>query len=414
MAQPLTKDEFYARHEAYFQQIGFDTQFAGGIYYLISLGDNDKLEYETKDDFVIYRSDGKKTITEYYQVKHTKDGDKNMTDADGDFWKSIDNWITPYSLSTPTEKKTYFIEARFFILTNKQPNNFLNTLAEQLQNGEIELDVIKSELSSRCKADPGYKEIAEKLLAIGDAPMRQFLMKLKIQYFEDFIKDMYNHFLQTYFNAIRSDQVVKLLIGELFDYKQHCDGNFAFTGHDFRQKYKDILEMVSYTADDLIMDGYVEEVAIPNDFADMMLVKQLAKIDAIATPPRVDDIFLSDYLTKFYQFQNALQAFVKIQLVTPEREKKLDEAAFDKWFSIFKTQQDSIIQKDRDGKKLTDNEQKKAGRSTLNAVMSAELKVTRLNIDQGFANGWFLTMSNYSKPRVAWHYEYCKKYILTK
>lgn len=412
MAQPLTKDEFYARHEAYFQQIGFDTQFAGGIYYLISLGDNDKLEYETKDDFVIYRSDGKKTITEYFQVKHTKDGDKNMTDADGDFWKSIDNWITPYSLSTPTEKKTYFIEARFFILTNKQPNNFLNTLAEQLQNGEIELDVIKSELSSRCKADPGYKEIAEKLLAIGDTPMRQFLMKLKIQYFEDFIKDMYAHFVKTHFNAIRSDQIVKQLIGELFDYKQHCKGKFSFTGHEFCQKYKNILEQVSLTAEFLTMDGYDEEIAVPDDFADMMMVKQLAKIDAIATPPRVDDIYLSDYLTKFYQFQNALQAFVKIQLVTPEREKKIDKAAFNKWFSIFKTQQDSIIQKDIDGKRLTDNEQKKAGRSTLNAVMSAELKVTHLNIDIGFANGWFLTMSNYAKPRVAWHYEYCKKYIL--
>lgn len=414
MAQPLTKDEFYARHEAYFQQIGFDTQFAGGIYYLISLGENDKLEYETKDDFVIYRSDGKKTITEYYQVKHTKNNDKNMTDADDDFWKSIDNWITPYNLSSPDEKKTYYTEAKFIILTNKHPNNYLNTLAEQLQNGEIELDAIKTELKSRCEKNPGYKEIAEKLLAIGDIPMRQFLMKLKIQYFEDFIEEMYGQFLQRYFNAVRSDQIVKQLIGELFDYKQHCKGKFSFTGHEFCQKYKNILEQVSLTDEFLTMDGYMEDVAIPDDFADMMLVKQLAKIDAIQNPPNVDDLYLMDYLTKFYQFQNALQDFVKIQLVTPEREKKIDEAAFDKWFSIFKTQQDSIIQKDRLGKKLTDNEQKKAGRSTLNAVMSAELKVTRLNIDQGFANGWFLTMSNYAKPRVAWHYGYCKKYILTK
>lgn len=414
MAKPLTKEEFYERHQAYFQQIGFDVQFAGGIYYLFSLGDTDKLEYETKDDFVIYRVKNGKTITEYYQVKHTNNVGTNMTDGDDDFWKSIDNWLTPYELSSAEEKSTYFKESEFIILTNKLPKNFLNNLAEQLRNGDIELDVIKADLQDAIKFDPGYKSIAEKLLSLGDITMRQFLMKLRIQYFEDFIKDMYACFLQIYFNAVRSDQIVKQLIGALFDYKQHCGGKFSFTGHEFRQKYKTILEQVSLTDEYLTMDGYLEDVAIPKDFANLMVVKQLAQVNAIQNPPSVDDIYLMDYLSKFYQFQNALQDFVKIQLVTPEREKIIDKIALDKWFNIFKTNQDSIIQKDMQGVKITENEQKKAGRLTLYDVMNTELNITRLKTDMGFSNGWFLSMSNEDSPRIVWHFELYKKYIMKK
>lgn len=416
MLKPITKEDFYTQHSAYFQQIGFDVQFAGCIYYLISLGETDRLEYETKDDFVIYRMVNGKQIIEYYQVKHTKEDDKNMTDADGDFWKSVDNWLSIYNLSTEEEKKTYFKDARFIILTNKTPNNFLNTLAIQLREGTIELEVIKTILKKTLKANPdiSYKDTAQKLLKLGDLHMRQFLMKLEIIYFEDFIKDMYDHFVKTYFNAVRSDQIVRNLVGELWIYKQKCAGNFSFKGSEFRQKYKSILEQVSFDDDDLTMDGYEEEVSIPDSFADLMLVKQLAMIDAIDTPPSTEDFYLTDYLTKFYQFRNAMQVFEKIQLVTPERKNKINKEAFNKFVTLFNTHQDSIIQKDRQGIALEEDEQKAAGRATLNAVMDTTIAVPRLNIDRGFSNGWFLSMSNEEKPRVTWHYAFYKKYIKNK
>lgn len=416
MLKPLTKEEFYTQHSAYFQQIGFDVQFAGGIYYLISLGDTDCLEYETKDDFVIYRTVNGKRMTEYYQVKHTKEDDKNMTDADGDFWKSVDNWLSIYNLSIEEEKKNYFKDGHFIILTNKTPKNYLYTLACQLQEGTIELDAIKSTLHNTLKAKPdtSYKDIAQKLLRLGDLPMRQFLMKLEIKHFEDFIKDLYVHFVQTHYNAVRSDQIVRNLVGELWMYKKTCSGKFSFTGSEFRQKYKSILEQVSLDDDDLTMDGYEEDVSIPDCFADLMLVKQLVMIDAIDTPPSTEDFYLTGYLTKFYQFRNAMQDFEKIQLVTPERKNKINKEAFNKYIALFNTHQDSIIQKDRHDIALEEDEQKAAGRATLNAVMDTTIAVPKLNIDRGFSNGWFLSMSNEKKPRVAWHYAFYKKYITNK
>lgn len=415
MAKPLTKDEFYKQHSAYFQQIGFDVQFAGCMYYLISLGDTDTLEYETKEDFVVYRAENGEKITEYFQVKHTKNDGANMTDGDDDFWKSIDNWIEAYKLHAPDEKKNYFTKARFIILTNKQPANYLNAMAKQLQDGEIQLDTINTELNNRINTDPGYKPIAEKLLALGDKPMREFLMKLQIRHFDDFIKDMYAHFVERNYDAPRSDQIVKQLIGELFEYKNTCGGKFSFTGQQFRQRFKSILELVNLSDDNLTMEEYAEQrPAIPDDFTDLMMVKQLAMVGAIQTPPRMEDVYLMSYLAKFYQFQNALHDFVRIHLITPEREKKIDNAAFEKWFDIFKQQQDALIQKDFNGQAASEDEQKQAGRATLNATMDAELKVNRLTIDKRFANGWFLTMSNDDPPRVAWHYDLCKKHILNK
>jgi hypothetical protein len=142
MGKPLTKEEFINRHSAYFQQIGFDVQFAGCMYYLLGLRMNDRLDYEREDDFVIHRSEQNKEIIEYYQVKHTKDIDAKMTDADSDFWKTIDNWITTYNLSTIEEKKLFFTNGRFIILTNKRDNNFFYTEIKKLIDGSILIDDI--------------------------------------------------------------------------------------------------------------------------------------------------------------------------------------------------------------------------------------------------------------------------------
>ena len=225
---------------------------------------------------------------------------------------------------------------------------------------------------------------------------------------------MYWHFVQTHFESPRSDQIVKNLVGSMWIYKQKCDGKFSFTGKEFRQQFKSILEQVTLNEDYLTMDGYDDGIHIPDNFADLMLVKQLAMVDAIETPPNTDDSDLLDYLTKFYQFQNAMQDFEKIQLITPERQKQIDKEAIDKYRTLFRTHQDSIIQKDRGGVPLDEDEQKRQGRATLNAVMDTTLNVTRLRIDRGFSNGWYLSLSNEDKPRVAWHYSFYKQFIKPK
>ena len=138
------------------------------------------------------------------------------------------------------------------------------------------------------------------------------------------------------------------------------------------------------------------------------------EIDAVDTPLSTEDPSLMDYLTSFYQFQNAFQDFERIQILTATREKMIDQAAYKKWYNLFKTHQDSIIDKDRKGLAQDEDEQKAAGRATLNALMAAPLAVNRLAIDQGFTNGWFLSMSNQEPPRIMWHFQTYKKYSRKK
>ena len=120
MGAPVTKEEFISRHSAYFQGIGFDVQYAAFIYYTLDLGYEDIIHYEREDDFVIDRIRDGKIIKEYYQVKHSKEEGAKMTNADSDFWKTIDNWIELYNLSKTEEKDRFFIEGKFVILTNKK------------------------------------------------------------------------------------------------------------------------------------------------------------------------------------------------------------------------------------------------------------------------------------------------------
>lgn len=53
MSKALTKEQFIKAHSAYFQQIGFDVQFAGCMYYLLGLGLEDRLDYEREGNWLL-------------------------------------------------------------------------------------------------------------------------------------------------------------------------------------------------------------------------------------------------------------------------------------------------------------------------------------------------------------------------
>ena len=135
MGLPVSTEEFISRHSAYFQAKGFDVQYAAFIYYMLDLGYEDVIRYESEDDFVIDRMCDGKIEKEYYQVKHSKDKNAKMTDADSDFWKTIDNWVELYNVSETEEKDRFFIDGKFIILTNKIVDNKFYTSFEKLQNG---------------------------------------------------------------------------------------------------------------------------------------------------------------------------------------------------------------------------------------------------------------------------------------
>lgn len=408
MAKALTKEKFIENHSAYFQQIGFDHQFAGCMYYLLDLALEDRLCYERDDDFVIYRKENGKTITEYYQVKHSAQVGKKMTDADSDFWKTIDNWISLYELSTPSEQKIFFTRGRFVIITNKEPDNFLYSLIEKLNLGIVEIDAILLALDDQLKKAPSYSDTMNKLKSLGRQKLNEFLHEVEIKYLGGFVQDMYQHFLDIYQAPTKADQIVKRLIGELWAYKLECNSKFVFTGNDFKRKYKHLFELV--TDEDLTLEGFeAEEYAPTEDYVKMPMIKQLQSVDAISTPIDTSEYDFSNYIQLFCRFMSAFLSFQRTQLMTSRLEEKINKSAFLQWNRLFNLHSSHLKSKDRRGQAISDEEKLKAGQDVLNNVMLDKIPVEGYKINEDFSNGWYLRMSN--KLKIVWHFDWYKKYI---
>lgn len=313
MAKALTKEKFIENHSAYFQQIGFDHQFAGCMYYFLDLALEDKLCYEKDDDFVIYRKENGKTITEYYQVKHSALAGKKMTDGDDDFWKTIDNWLSLYELSKPAEQKIFFTQGRFIIITNKKPDNFLYSLIEKLRIGSEEIDAILSVIDKKLTKGASYNTILTRMKALGRKTLNEFLHEVEIRYLKDFTKEMYQHFLDLFQEPTKSDQIVKRLIGELWDYKKN-NGKFEFTGNEFRQQYKHLFELV--TEKELTLDGFEPEEYAPTDnYEEMPMVQQLQSIEILDKPVDTEAYDFVDYMQRFCRFMSAFLSFQRTQQI---------------------------------------------------------------------------------------------------
>lgn len=409
MGKPISKEDFITRHSAYFQQIGFDIQFAGCIYYLLDLGMNDRLEYEADDDFVIYRSsDNGKTIKEYYQVKHTKNTDKLMTNADSDFWKTIDNWVELYNLSDVVEQKNFFVDAKFIILTNKKVDNFFNTHIENLQKGLIQINDIQTSINDCIKNGTSYIATLEKLNALGYDILNQFLHQVQVICMPDFLASVYERFLRMYFNPSNADSITKELVGALWTKKLGCGGKFQYTGDSFARAYKGITEKVSL-ADELTMEQAedVDPKDIDGNEASVM-TEQLKSINEVAIDAKIPDSTLIYYLEIFFRFKNLLAFLQKNHVVTQVLEDSLDRKAISNWRRIFIKHQGDVQRK---GLKASNKEKEKAGRNTLHATLDDTIEASKKKADKDFSNGWYFKLSNMWPPKVVWHIDWFKKHI---
>lgn len=408
MGEPVTKEEFIARHSAYFQSIGFDEQFAAFIYYMLDLGYEDIIYYERDDDFVIERILNGRIVKEYYQVKHSKDSRK-MTDADSDFWKTMDNWIELYRLSKSEEKKTFFVQGKFIILTNKIIDNKFYSFFDNLQNGLCEVTDVIDELNTAYSESPSYKSTIEKLIAMGEETLNQFLHKIKIIRFEDFLESLYEQFLLKYQRAPLADQILKDLIGTIWQDKVQGNPPFEYTGEQFTKKYKGILERVSYN-EPLTLE-FEEEPDLEEENVDEAanMIDQLKSVEIIGADCSKDDFAQAYYLGFFFKIKRVIESFKKQQIITNELVSRLDKSAIGKWSGIFIKHHSKVL---NDETAFTPKEKVEAGSNTLTDTLDTPISVTGYDVDSEFSKGWYLRLSNCLK--ITWHYDWFKKYISKK
>ena len=286
MGVPLTTDEFISRHKADLQACGFDIQFIAFVNFLLDIKGGDVIEYEKEDDIVVSCTDGTKW---FIQVKNSVRDNAKMTDADDDFWKTFDNWLSLYDLS---ESKKYFLKYgnRFILYTNKILSNSFYEQIKNLRDGSCGIKDVISFLNS-VKNTVSYYSTIEKLLGMDGTDLNRFLHKVEVMQVTNPMKALYEKFLEIYNKPTKADLIVSELLGKLYTEKINAAKNnetLSYEKTNFLNKYRGILQKVSDESLVSICDDVTE---IPKDVKDIPFIKYLDEIGVLNMPDSIEEYY---------------------------------------------------------------------------------------------------------------------------
>lgn len=394
MGGPVTVDEFISRHKADLQQAGFDDQFASFVYFLLNIDGGDEIVYEKEDDIVVHRADGCRWLI---QVKHSVDKDTRMTDADSDFWKTIDNWLSLYGYCNTDDDKSNFLKMgnRFIIYTNKIVANAFAKQILALRSGDI---VNVRPFLQSIEQSVSYYSIVKNILSLKDVELRKFLMKIEILESGDPLANLYNIFLLKFQNPTKADQIVNELLGKMLkEKKQAADSRteLKYLKEDFMIVNKGILNKVG--DESLSALPYDETtMLLPEDINQWPMIRQMEKVQVIDIS-NVEDGRLITYYGFWYCCENSKQYYYSTQLMTPELEYAIDEKATKYWRISYNKYHQKVRSNSNDE---TKND---AGSACFYEMMEKEIGEGLQKLQVPFSSGWFLNLSNQPNSQVHWH-----------
>lgn len=389
MGVPLTTEEFVKRHKADLQALGFDIQFLAFVNFLLNIKGGDIITYEKEDDIVVSCTDGTKWLI---QVKNSVDDGAKMTDADSDFWKTFDNWLTLYAIS---DSKENFLKAgnRFIIYTNKAPSNSFYEQIKDLQNGKCGIETVISFLQN-VNDKTSYFTVVEKMLKLKAVELRMFLLKVEIMQITNSLGALYDNFLEQFNKPTKADQIVWELLGKLHIEKINAATNRKFLSYEknaFLNEYRGILQKVSDESLNPVQDG-IEEIT--NDTKQLPFIKYLDQIGVLNLPGSIGK-YCGDWLC----FCRSIQYYYSVQLMTPELEKAMNISAKSLW-------SDSFFRCHRRIRSNSSEEEKvEAAQKCFDEVIEYRIPINDVHsIYKPFSSGWFLNMTNdLEHPSICWH-----------
>ena len=209
----MTSEDFINRHSAFWQQNGFDYQFALFVKYLFESDLEDIVKYEDKDDIVIDHGSWK---IDLIQVKHSFLEGKRMTNSNEDIWKTIINWLDFIKLLEAEGNPTRDI--RCILIVNMFPaHDFLNVI-DNVRHGEADYDDIVGCLKQLQNMQT-CREAAGKLLAEGKN-VTKLISKIEVRQIDNPIGAMFNKFMDKYAFPVLADDVLYSIIGKLWVKKE--------------------------------------------------------------------------------------------------------------------------------------------------------------------------------------------------
>lgn len=391
MGIPLTTEEFINRHKADLQACGFDIQFVAFVIFLLDIKGGDVIKYETEDDIVVLCADGTKWLI---QVKNSIDDDTKITDADPDFWKTFDNWLTLYELSSSKEDFLNY-DNRFILYTNKILSNSFYKQIENLKQGRCGIEEVIAFLQ-KVNDTTSYFPIVKKMLKLGKVVLRMFLLKVEVMQVTNALGSLYEKFLVLYNNPTKADQIVWELLGKLHTEKINAATNrkpLSYEKNAFLKEYRGILQKVSDESFTPIQDDVIN---IPEDVNELPFIKYLKQIDVLNLPDSV-----GYYYGMWLCYENSRQRYYSLQQMTPELEMSMNSSAKSLWANSFQMCHRRIKSTSTDDEKID------AAQNCFYNVIDKRIPIDDMrSIYTPFSSGWFLNMTNdIEHPSICWHYD---------
>lgn len=389
MGVPLTTEVFIRRHKADLQACGFDTQFVAFVNFLFDIKGGDVIAYEKEDDIVVSCTEGTKWLI---QVKNSVDDNAKMTDADSDFWKTFDNWLSLYDLS---ESKEEFLKPgnRFILYTNKELSNSFNEQIKNLRDGNCGIEEVISFLK-KVEKEVSYYPVVKKMLDLDKIELNKFLHKVEVIQVADSLRVLYEKFLIIYNMPTKADQIVSELLGDLYKEKINAAKNhqiLSYEKSEFLKKYRGILQKVS---DESLVPIQDDVVDIPQDVNEIPFIKYLDEIDVLNLPDSIEE-----YYGNWFCYNRSIQYYYSVQLMTPGLEKSMNSTAKTLWSNSFRNKHRKINCHSLDTEKIY------AAQDCFYEVMEKSIPFDNVrSIHPPFSSGWFLNMTNdIDHPSICWH-----------
>lgn len=390
--------------------IGFDYQFYYYLYLILGLTHGQKIGLEVKDDVHLDLPDGKTVLI---QTKHSVQLGKsskiiNLTERDGDLWKTLSNWIKV--LNEQSDQLAFIESVTFQLVTNKNNNSNpffikIKELSDKILTVKEFKDYLKALIAST--SDKTIKGYMKSLSKIPNNILDIFLRKMSFELNEDnLIERIKQRLLEKFYIKEKVNDVYNSLNSSLRDnnYLDVKKGNsLEITFEDFRDKYRHCFK-VGLSSKLPIRDI---PIILPPNPENQHFIKQLCDIHALETLDRDEIIELSTHMLMIY---NNLSQWEINGDLGPGDLKKFDENSIRMWKNTFDSKFREIKSRNSKGENLLSLEQdiQKAALACLDEIRKAILTIEETMLDVKLSNGHFYLLTE--GKSIGWHFDWKNKY----
>lgn len=382
--------------------IGFDFQYFYFIYKLLHLQEGEKIGYESRDDVHIETNDSQIL----FQLKHTTnkkaDGSPvNLTDLDGDLWKTISHWVDIImNQKIEAEQLALIQKTEFVLATNKSigSNRFISHIENRKSEIKKTSDIcdLIDELYNSAKDNSDSKRYLSNIRSLSKNVLKEFLNHIKfIGTGDDIVEDIKKSIRGMMIHKSRVNDVFNSLLSELkqeffslVKEKKHQE----ITYDEWIAKFGVIFENNRSTK----LPIRTHKKTLPDNPFERPFIKELIEIGDI---DKDDVVQVSDFLSQMLELEMNLSSFHTDGLLIYDEIEDFHHNST----SIWKTSH-------RKNHRSTNNDEsdKSNALNCLDEIREKDLTIKGTDLPRDLSNGEFYYLSD--KQRIGWKKKWKEKY----